>query len=184
MGRSPSAASSPTVSGTRLAPYPQARLATHYASSDTTLAESLPPSPRGHQPPPYGDEALLSPPLYQEDTLEPEKRHGQPLPKKTLITRLLTSIFIAFIVCLIVAAVVGRIHDTSLRHKQDAQESATHKPAKHSHGFNYNTGRELHNHLSYQHREAVWYNCFDIQLSIYYAFCDSPNTEAYGDSQD
>ncbi len=126
--RSSSTATSPTIFGTRLGPYPPVRVATHhYACSDTTLADSLPSSPR-NQPPPYGDEAaLLSPPQYQDDTFGREKRYAEPLPKKTLIIRMFTSIFIAFIVCLIVAAVVGRIHDTSLRNKQDAQESAAHR---------------------------------------------------------
>ncbi|KAM3458529.1 hypothetical protein MY3296_000287 [Beauveria thailandica] len=123
MGRSYSAASSPPVSGTRLGAWPQARVATHhYASSDTTLAESTPPSPR-NQPPPYRDEALTSPPYYQDDVFGRGKKHGE-LPKKTLVIRLCTSIFIAFLVCLIVAAVVGRIHDTQLGKKQDAHESA------------------------------------------------------------
>ncbi|TQW06350.1 hypothetical protein IF2G_05772 [Cordyceps javanica] len=126
MGRSSSTASSPTVCGTRLGAYPGVRVVSdHYASSDTTLAESLPPSPR-NQPPPYGDDAVAWPPQYHDDLIEREKRHGEPLPRNTLIIRLCTSIFIAFIVCLIVAAVVGRIHDTQLRKSQDAQRSAAH----------------------------------------------------------
>lgn len=127
MSQSSSAASSPTVCSTKMGAYPPVRVATHhyYASCDSTLAGSLPPSPR-NQPPPYGDDALPSPPQYHDDTFEREKRHGDPLPRRTVIIRLCTSIFIAFIVCLVVAAVVGRIHDLQLRKKQDAQANAAH----------------------------------------------------------
>ncbi|KAJ2967309.1 hypothetical protein NQ176_g9724 [Zarea fungicola] len=122
MGR-PSPVTSPiTGTDTRLRVYPQVRVTTNYASSETTLAESLPPSP--NQPPPYGDEALPSPPQYLEEGRGQEKKHGPPLPKKTLIIRLCTSIFIAFIVCLIVAAVVGRIHDAQIKKHQEAEDEA------------------------------------------------------------
>ncbi|KAF1732232.1 hypothetical protein CRV24_008426 [Beauveria bassiana] len=161
MGRTYSAASSPPVSGTRLGAWPQARVATHhYASSDTTLAESTPPSPR-NQPPPYRDEALTTPPYYQDDVFGRRKKHGE-LPKKTLVIRLCTSIFIAFLVCLIVAAVVGRIHDTQLGKKQDAQESAAQGPCSTS---------------SSQNREANRYNYFDLWLPICDNFCYSRTTQ-------
>lgn len=132
MGRR-SSASSPTGSGTRLDVYPKVR--SNYASSDTTLAVSEPSSPASlrNNPPPYGDEAALSsPPQYanendDEESASREKRVVNQLPKKTLIIRLFTSIFIAFIVCLIVAAVVGRIHDESVRKHKEAEDEAARK---------------------------------------------------------
>jgi hypothetical protein len=119
----------------RLAPYPHVRVppSVTYASSDSTLADSCyPGSPSSHAsptssrnyPPPYPDDG--APPSYQEETCAGGKSRRQPLPKKTLIIRLFTSIFIAVIVCLIVAAVVGRIHDTSeVKGKQMEDEQQT-----------------------------------------------------------
>ena len=119
----------------RLTPYPQVRVppSVAYASSDSTLEDScypgspttlVSPASSRYYPPPYRVDG--APPSYQEETCAGGKSRRQPLPKKTLIIRLFTSIFIAVIVCLIVAAVVGRIHDTrEAKDKQMEDEEQT-----------------------------------------------------------
>ncbi|OAA72320.1 hypothetical protein ISF_01393 [Cordyceps fumosorosea ARSEF 2679] len=159
MGRSSSTASSPTVCGTKLNAYPPVRVATHhYASSETTLADSLPSSPQ-YQPPPYADEAQSWPPEYHDEFLEREKRHWEPLPKKTLVVRLCTSVFIAFIVCLIVAA-VSTEHIYALDPNLDRDGSDD----KVGDGKGHNNGLQ-------QHREADRYECCYIQLPIHWGLC-------------
>ena len=96
--------------------YPDSRTSTSagYASSDTTLADSVPSSPR-NQPPPYGfgdGGESAQPPQYEEETASVAKTDAKKRLKKKLVIRLMTSILITVIVCLIVAAVVGRIHES------------------------------------------------------------------------
>lgn len=92
------------------------------ASDDSTLAESLPPSPR--QPPAYGEER--APPQYQEDE-DPDDIKARRKIRRTLCIRLLTSIFITVLVSLIVAAVVARIHDSNINTDWGSNETASNK---------------------------------------------------------
>ncbi|PNY29731.1 Uncharacterized protein TCAP_00358 [Tolypocladium capitatum] len=80
-------------------------------------SESDPASPR--QPPAYGDER--APPQYQEEAASGAKTMAKA--RKTILVRLLTSIFITVLVSLIVAAVVGRIHDSQSNGKGDNNSS-------------------------------------------------------------
>src|SRR5699024_5974980 len=89
-------------------------------SDSTTLrnpSDCDPPSPR--QPPAYGAEG--APPQYQEELVSGSKAKR----RKTLLVRLLTSIFITVLVSLIVAAVVGRIHDRQNSGGDAAQNAST-----------------------------------------------------------
>ena len=88
-------------------------------SDSTTLrgpSESDPASP--WQPPAYGSDG--APPQYGEDLATEGKRKA--MVRRTLLVRLLTSIFITVLVALIVAAVMGRIHDR--RESDDGHDSA------------------------------------------------------------
>lgn len=90
------------------------------ASSDSTTlraqSDSDPPSPR--QPPAYGVDG--APPQYEEDLEAEGKRKA--MVRRTLLVRLLTSVFITVLVALIVAAVMGKIHDR--RESGNKQESS------------------------------------------------------------
>jgi hypothetical protein len=92
------------------------------ASDDTTLAGSLPPSPR--QPPAYGAEG--APPKYQEAD-DPDGERARRKIRRTLCIRLLTSIFITVLVCLIIAAVVARIHDSNINTDWSSNEATSNK---------------------------------------------------------
>ncbi|EFY87623.1 hypothetical protein J3459_014225 [Metarhizium acridum] len=92
------------------------------ASDDSTLAESIPSSPR--QPPAYGAER--APPLYQEED-DPDHVKARRKVRRTLCIRLLTSIFITVLVSLIVAAVVARIHDSNINPDWSSNETASNK---------------------------------------------------------
>ncbi|KHN99737.1 uncharacterized protein MAM_02590 [Metarhizium album ARSEF 1941] len=92
------------------------------ASDDSTLAGSVPSSPR--QPPAYGAER--APPLYQEED-DPDDIKARRKIKRTLCIRLLTSIFITVLVALIVAAVVARIHDSNINPAWSSNETASNK---------------------------------------------------------
>lgn len=91
--------------------YPTSRISAtedaYRTSNDTTLAESIPSSPR--QPPAYGAER--APPGYEEE-IDPSDIKARRKRRRTLCIRLMTSIFITVLVSLIVAAVVARIHDS------------------------------------------------------------------------
>ncbi|EFY97525.1 hypothetical protein X797_007120 [Metarhizium robertsii] len=92
------------------------------ASDDSTLAESIPSSPR--QPPAYGAER--APPLYQEED-DPDDVKARRKARRALCIRLLTSIFITVLVSLIVAAVVARIHDSNINPGWSSSETASNR---------------------------------------------------------
>ncbi|KND86753.1 hypothetical protein TOPH_08609 [Tolypocladium ophioglossoides CBS 100239] len=88
-----------------------------YRIGDPALSEIDPTSPR--QPPAYGDER--APPQYQEEVASNAKTKAKA--RKTILIRLLTSIFVTVLVSLIVAAVVGRIHDSQSKGREDNNNS-------------------------------------------------------------
>ncbi|EHK15357.1 uncharacterized protein TRIVIDRAFT_228392 [Trichoderma virens Gv29-8] len=91
-----------------------------FAASNSTTAESPPVSPQT-QLPAYGDER--EPPKYQEDGLsKDEEAMNKAKTRRILFIRLLSSIFVAVIVLLIVAAAVGRIYDRQAREKKSKEE--------------------------------------------------------------
>lgn len=89
-----------------------------YASSTSTLAYSSPPSPV-YMPPEYardGGDGVYPGALYHTDTgstmrekMAAQKKVDEPILRKKSMMKLLTSITVGIMVCLIVAAVVGKI---------------------------------------------------------------------------
>lgn len=103
--------------------YPVVRVPSSvYASSDSTLADSLPPSPRTQSP---CDEEHGK--VGQHDDGESIKKEKpaekEPLFKKGSLVKLLASLSVGIIVCLIIAAVMGKIRTTNSHAQQSLQNA-------------------------------------------------------------